>query len=47
MLDLDQAIIERYSTRKFLPEPVPRGLVERPSPWPSTRRRTQTFSHGG
>jgi nitroreductase len=28
MLDLDQAIIERYSARKFLPRPVPRGLVD-------------------
>jgi nitroreductase len=28
MLDLDQAIIERHSTRMFLPGPVPRGLVD-------------------
>ena len=28
MLDLDQAIRERHSTRMFLPTPVPRGLVE-------------------
>jgi nitroreductase len=28
MLNLDQAIIERYSARKFLPGPVPRGLVD-------------------
>jgi nitroreductase len=29
MLDLDQAIRERHSTRMFLPQqPVPRGLVD-------------------
>jgi len=28
MLDLDQAIRERHSTRMFLPQPVPRELVE-------------------
>ena len=28
MLDLDQAIRERHSTRLFLPRPVPRALVE-------------------
>ena len=27
MLDLDQAITERHSTRMFLPQPVPRELV--------------------
>jgi nitroreductase len=27
MLDLDQAIRERHSTRMFLSRPVPRGLV--------------------
>jgi nitroreductase len=27
MLDLDQAIRERHSTRLFLPQPVPRELV--------------------
>jgi nitroreductase len=27
MLDLDQAIRERHSTRMFLPQPVPRELV--------------------
>ena len=27
-LDLDQAIRERHSTRMFLPQPVPRELVE-------------------
>jgi nitroreductase len=27
MFDLDQAIRERYSTRLFLPQPVPRELV--------------------
>jgi nitroreductase len=27
MSDLDQAIRERYSTRMFLPRPVPRDLV--------------------
>ena len=27
MLDLDQAIKERHSTRMFLPQPVPRELV--------------------
>jgi nitroreductase len=27
-LDLDQAIRERHSTRMFLPQPVPRALVE-------------------
>ena len=28
MLDLDQAIRERHSTRMFLPQPVPRELVD-------------------
>jgi nitroreductase len=28
MLDLDQAIRERHSTRMFLPQPVPRALVD-------------------
>ena len=28
MLDLDQAIRERHSTRLFLPQPVPRELVD-------------------
>jgi hypothetical protein len=28
MLDIDQAIIERYSARMFLREPVPRELVD-------------------
>ena len=28
MLDLDQSIIERPSTRMFLPRPVPQELVE-------------------
>jgi nitroreductase len=28
MLDLDQAIRERHATRMFLPQPVPRALVE-------------------
>ncbi len=28
MFDLDQAIRERYSTRMFLPRPVPRELVD-------------------
>jgi nitroreductase len=27
-LDLDQAIRERHSTRMFLPQPVPRELVD-------------------
>ena len=27
MLDIDQAIRERHSTRLFLPQPVPRELV--------------------
>ena len=27
-MDLDQAILERYSTRMFLPGPVPRELVD-------------------
>ena len=27
MLDLDQAIRERHSTRLFLPQPVPQELV--------------------
>ena len=27
MLDLDQAIRERHSTRLFLPQPVPRELL--------------------
>ncbi len=29
MLELDQAIRERHSTRMFLPQPVPRMLVGR------------------
>ena len=29
MLDLDQSIMERHSTRMFLPRPVPRRLLER------------------
>ena len=28
MLDLDQSIMERHSTRKFLPRPVPQEVVE-------------------
>ena len=28
MLDLDQASIERHSTRMFLPRPMPRELVD-------------------
>jgi nitroreductase len=28
MLDLDHAIPERHSTRRFLPSPVPRELVD-------------------
>ena len=32
MLDLDQAIRERHSTRLFLPQPVPRELVNGRSP---------------
>jgi nitroreductase len=42
MLDLDQAIRERHSTRLFLSQPVPREL----SPWPSMRHRTPTSSRG-
>jgi nitroreductase len=28
MFDLDQTILERHSTRLFLPQPVPRRLVD-------------------
>lgn len=28
MCDLDRAILERHSTRKFLPRPVPRAIVD-------------------
>lgn len=28
MLDLDKSIMERHSTRMFLPQPVPRELVK-------------------
>jgi hypothetical protein len=35
---LDEAITERHSTRMFLPQSVPRALVDESSPWPSMRR---------
>jgi Major Facilitator Superfamily len=48
MSDLDRAILERHSTRMFLPRSVPRECVwMRPSLWPGTRRRTRTSSRRG
>jgi hypothetical protein len=48
MLELDQALRERHSTRMFLPHQlVSRELLdEAPSPWPSVPRRTPTSSRG-
>ena len=47
MLNLDDAIRSRHSTRMFLPQkPVPRELVDEALALASARRRTPTSSRG-
>src|SRR6516162_3087211 len=46
MLDLDQAIRERHSTRLFLSQPVPRELVNEALALARMRHRTPTSSRG-
>ena len=47
MYDLEESIMERHSTRMFLPRPVPRALVDEALALAQHRRRTRTSSRGG